>query len=140
MKSPKQIYIITKCIEDYSQTYSTACSLGAAFAQACHAKAMGRDVFIFLEANGVLWAFRDYKPEIETACFNPTEYFNNCLEDEIAISACGTCLRCSNLLFHNKKLGDPGGDIKNLIYPNIGIGSFTELQCFLDYPCNIFTF
>ena len=137
MEAPKQIYIITKCIEDYRETNSGACILGAAFAQAIHAKTIGREVFIFLEANGVNWAFSIYKPEITTNCFNPVEYFNSCLESEIKISACRTCLSCSTLYC---AIHDTEKKIEKLIYPNIEIGSFTNLQFYLDEPCNIFTF
>lgn len=137
-EAPKQIYIITKCIEDYGDNNSGACILGSAFAQACHAKAIEREVFIFLEANGVNWAFSNYKPEISTNCFNPLNYFRSCLENEIKIAACRTCLLCSK---QYSSIKNSEKDLSStLIYQQIKIGSFTDLQSFLDEPCNIFTF
>lgn len=111
--------------------------MGAAFAQAVHAKALGRDVFIFLEAKGVSWAFKDYKPDVETHCFNPTDFFLQCVEDNIEISACRTCLNCSNKYC---QLTQDAKTFDDLIYPGIKVGTFMDLQLLLDEPANIFTF
>ncbi len=136
-KVPKQIYIITKSMEDYSGAENSSCALGAAFAQASHAKAMGRDVYLFLESNGINWAFKDYKPKVITNCFDPCEYFQHCLKDEIDISACQTCIGCSEMFCPIQSNEE---DLKKLLYPGINVSTFTNLQCLMNEPCNIFTF
>ena len=136
--APKQIFIIT-CASDPPGR------AGIAFAQAVHAVAMGREVVIFLELDGVLWASTEYKiPPGTSTCFDdPTDNLTTILDMGAEILYCSTCLLCigehseHGILTEADRLGI---DVESTLIEGIKASSFTELQDHMDYPVNLFVF
>ena len=144
IKAPRQIFIITAADNPPGRA-------GIAFAQAIHALAMGREVTIFLELDGVLWASTEYNPDVEAhQCFDdPRENIPAVLDMGGEILICSTCIMCVSEQDHGHDHAGHGHldrasgkkvDVAATLREGIKESSFTELQEYLDEPVNMFVF